>query len=441
MDVNVESPGGLRRQMRVRVPAERVAKAVDERLKRYASRAKLPGFRPGKAPRKVVEQQFGESARLDAISDIVQQTYPEAISQAGVNPAGQPKIDITAEKSGEALEYVAHFEVYPEIKLQALSSLQIEKPVVEVSAADIDKLVENLRKARREFAPVERAAAAGDRVKVDFLGKLGGEAFPGGEGKDASFEIGASQFLPDLENGVVGHAAGEQFVVDVSFPADYRAENLRGQTAQFEMTLKSVEEAKLPEIDADFLKTHGVEDGGDVSALRAKCKAALEKERDKGVQNRLKSQALDQLLAANSIEVPDALIRQEIPRMRQEAAARMNMAKADPEKLKDMLPDGVFDAQARRRVSLGLLIGEVIKAKEIKLDPARMDKALDNMAADYEQPDQVKAFYRSRPDLLQGLGAMVLEDQVVDALVAGGTINEKPSTLDELLNPQAAAKS
>ncbi|MFA5937941.1 MAG: trigger factor [Sinimarinibacterium sp.] len=439
MDVNVESPGGLRRQMRVRVPAERVAKAVDERLKRYASRAKLPGFRPGKAPRKVVEQQFGESARLDAISDIVQQTYPEAISQAGVNPAGQPKIDITVEKIGEALEYVAHFEVYPEIKLQALSSLQIEKPLVEVSEADIDKLVENLRKARRDFAAVERAAASGDRVKIDFLGKLNGEAFAGGEGKDVSFEIGASQFLPDLENGVVGHAAGEQFVVDVRFPEDYRAENLRGQTAQFEMTLKSVEAVHLPEIDADFLKTHGVEDGGDVSALRAKCKTALEKERDKGVQNRLKSQALDQLLAANPIDVPDALIHQEIPRMRQEAAARMNMAKADPEKLKEMLPDGVFEQQARRRVSLGLLIGEVIKAREIKLDPARMDKALDNMAADYEQPDQVKAFYRSRPDLMQGLGAMALEDQVVDALVAGGTINEKPSTLDELLNPQAAA--
>ena len=227
----------------------------------------------------------------------------------------------------------------------------------------------------------------------------------------------------------------------MSFPADYRAENLRGQTAQFEMTLKSVEEAKLPEIDADFLKTHGVEDGGDVAALRAKCKAALEKERDKGVQNRLKSQALDQLLVANPIDVPEALIQQEIPRMRQEAAARMNMAKADPEKLKEMLPDAVFEAQARRRVSLGLLIGEVIKAREIKLDPARMDKALDNMAADYEQPDQVKAFYRTRPDLMQGLGAMVLEDQVVDALVAGGTVSEKPSTLDALLNPQAAAKS
>ncbi|MEQ1438212.1 trigger factor [Fontimonas sp. SYSU GA230001] len=441
MEVHVESPGGLHRQMRVRVPAERVAKAVDERLKRYASRAKLPGFRPGKAPRKVVEQQFGEAARIDAISDIVQQTYPEAISQAGVNPAGQPKIDITAEKTGEALEYVAHFEVYPEIKLQALEALKIEKPVVEVSEADIDKLVENLRKARREFAVVERAAAAGDRVKIDFLGKLDGEAFAGGEGKDVSFEIGASQFLPDLENGVVGHRAGEQFIVDVRFPADYRAENLRGRTAQFEVNLKSVEEAKLPEIDAEFLKSHGVEDGGGVAALRAKCKAALEKERDKGVQNRLKAQALDQLLAANPIEVPDALIQQEIPRMRQEAAARMNVAKLDADRLKEMLPDAVFEPQARRRVSLGLLIGEVIKSRQIKLDPARLDKALDNMAADYEQPDQVKAFYRARPDLMQGLGAMVLEDQVVDALVAGGTVSDKSMTLDELLNPQAAAKA
>lgn len=441
MEVNVESPGGLRRQMRVRVPADRVAQAVDERLKRYASRAKLPGFRPGKAPRKVVEAQFGESARVDAISDIVQQTYPEALNQVGVNPAGQPKIDITAEKAGEALEYVAHFEVYPEIALKALETLRIEKPAVEVSEADIDRLVENLRKARREFVAVERAAASGDRVKIDFLGKLDGEPFAGGEGKDVSFEIGASQFLPDLENGIVGHAAGEQFVVDVAFPEDYRAENLRGKTAQFDVTLKSVEEARLPTIDAEFLKAHSVEEAAGEAGLREKCKAALEKERDKGVQNRLKSQALDQLLAANPIDVPEALIQQELPRLRQEAASRMNMANIDPAKLKDLLPDAVFEQSARRRVSLGLLIGEVIKSKDIKLDTERLSKALDGVAADYEQPEQVKAFYRSRPDLMQGLSAMVLEDQVVDALVAAASVTEQSMTLDELLNPKSAAQS
>lgn len=441
MEVNVESPGGLRRQMRVRVPAERVAKAVDDRLKRYASRAKLPGFRPGKAPRKVIEQQFGDSARIDAISDIVQQTYPEALSQVGINPAGQPKIDITAEKAGEPLEYVADFEVYPEIKLQGLETLAIDKPVVEVAEADIDRLIENLRKARRSFDAVERAAAAGDRVTVDFLGKLDGEAFAGGEGKDVQFEIGASQFLPDLENGIVGHSSGESFSVDVSFPEDYRAENLRGKTAQFEVTLKKVEAATLPEIDAEFLKAHNVEEAEGEAGLRAKCRTALEKERDKGVQTRLKAQALDQLLATNPIDVPEALVLQEIPRLRQEAAARMNMPATDTDKLKQMMPDNLFEPSARRRVSLGLLISEVIKTKEIKLDTARVDKALDGIAADYEQPEQVKAYYRSRQDLMQGLGAMVMEDQVVDALLAAAQPKERPMTLDELLNPKAAAQS
>ncbi len=440
MEVNVESPGGLRRQMRVRVPADRVAKAVDDRLKRYASRAKLPGFRPGKAPRKVVEAQFGESARVDAISDIVQQTYPEALNQAGIHPAGQPKIDITAETPGEALEYVAHFEIYPDITLSA-DALQIERPVVEVSAADVERLVENLRKARREFAAVERAAAQGDRVKVDFLGKLDGEPFSGGEGKDVSFEIGASQFLPDLENGIVGHTPGEQFTVDVAFPADYRAENLRGKTAQFDITLKSVEAAQLPAIDADFLKAHGVDEAAGEEGLREKCRTALEKEREKGIQNRLKTQALDQLLAANPLEVPEALIQQEIPRLRQEAASRMNMANVDAGKLQELLPDAAFEQSARRRVSLGLLIGEVVKSRGIKLDAERLAKALDGIATDYEQPEQVKAFYRSRPDLMQGLSAMVMEDQVVEALVGTATLTDRVMTLDELLNPKAAAQS
>ena len=441
MEVKVEAPGGLRREMRVVVPAERVAKAVDERLKRVASRAKLPGFRPGKAPFKVIQQQYGESARLDAISDIVNQTYPEALTKAGVTPAGQPKIDITAEKSGESLEYVAHFEVYPEITLNPLSQLQIEKPRVEVSEADVDRLVDNLRRARRTLEAVTRAAEKGDVVTVDFVGRLDGEPFQGSEGKDVTIELGQSQFLPDLENGIVGHAAGEEFVVEVNFPADYRAENLQGKTTQFTVTLKEVKASKLPEIDEEFLKAHSVEDGAGEAGLRAKCRTALEKERDKGVNNRLKAQALEQLLAANPIEVPAALIAQEIPRLREEAIGRMNMGKIPDDKRAEMLPDVLFQPQAQRRVQLGLLIGEVIKANEIKLDPARVEKALDELAADYEQPEQVKSFYRSRPDLLQGLRGMVLEDQVVESLIAGVTPVEKTLSLDELLNPQRPAQA
>ncbi|MDD3762579.1 MAG: trigger factor [Nevskiales bacterium] len=439
MEVNVDSPGGLRRQMRVRVPAERVAKAVDERLQRYASRAKVPGFRPGKAPRKVVEQQFGASARMDAISDIVQQTYPEALNQAGVNPAGQPKIDITAETPGEALEYVAHFEVYPEISLKPFSELKLERPVVDVTDADVDQLIDNLRKARRTFDDVERAAQTGDTVKVDFVGKIDGEAFAGSEGKDVTFEIGAGQFLPDLENGIAGHAAGESFTVDVSFPEDYRAENLRGKTAQFEVSLKQVQEPKLPEIDEEFLKAHMVDPATGEAGLREKCRGALEKERDKGVVAQLKGQLFDKLIEANPMDIPAALIEQELPRLRQEAAARMNMGNMDADKLAQLLPDNLFEQTANRRVALGLLVSEVIKAQEIKLDPERVEKALDNIAADYEEPEQVKTFYRSRPDMMQGLSAMVLEEQVVDTVLGQADVTDKTQSLDELLKPQQQA--
>ncbi|MGH8447197.1 MAG: trigger factor [Solimonas sp.] len=438
MEVQVDSPGGLRRQMRVRVPADQVAKAINQRLDTAARRAKLPGFRPGKAPRKVIEQQFGDSARMEAISDLVNQTYPQALSQAGVNPAGQPQIDITAEKAGEPFEYVAHFEVYPEIKLSSLDGLHIEKPAVEVTEADIDRLIGNLRKARRTFEDVSRAAQNGDLIKVDFLGKVDGNAFPGGEGKDIQFELGEGRFLPDLENGIAGHAVGEAFMVDVKFPDDYRAEDLRGKTAQFDVTLKTVQEPKLPEIDAEFLAAHQVEASAGGAGLRAKCKTALEKERDKAIQNRLKSQALEQLLKTNPVELPQALIQQEIPRLREEAAGRMNMANIDAAKRAELLPDELFQQTAAQRVALGLLIGEVIKAKDIKLDTARVDVVLDGIAADYEQPEQVKAYYRSRPEMLQGLRAMVLEDQVVDALIAGVTPIDKPLALEELLNPQAA---
>ncbi len=445
MEVQLDNPGGLRRELRVRLPAERVSQAVDERLKGMARRAKVPGFRPGKAPMKVILQQYGDAARLDAVSDLVNQTYPEALREAGVAPAGQPRIDITAEKAGEPLEYVAHIEVYPEITLQGLDALKIERPEVTVTDADVDRLVENLRKSRRSFEPVERAAEQGDTVTVDFVGKLDGEPFGGSEGKDVRLEIGAGQFLPDLEAGMVGKTAPNSFTVDVAFPADYRREDLQGKTAQFDVVLKKVEAPRLPDIDAEFLKSHNVDPDAGESGLRDKCRQALEKERDKAVRNRLKQQVMDQLLAANPIEVPEALITQETPRLQQEAAARMglqNQPGFKVEQLDQMLPAQIFAPQAQRRVALGLLIGEVMKSEKIELDAARVDAEITSIAADYEQPEQVRQYYQSRPDLLQGLRAMVLEEQVVDALLAKASPTAVSMSLDALLQPpQPAAPS
>ena len=324
--------------------------------------------------------------------------------------------------------------------LDKLSGLAISRPQVEIGEADIDKLVDNLRRARKTLAVVDRAAGTGDTVTVDFEGSLNGEAFAGGKGEGVEFEIGAGQFLPDLEKGIAGHSAGEQFTVDVAFPEDYRAEALKGKTAQFAVTLKQVRETVLPAIeDADFLAAHGLSVEQGATALRDKARLALESERNKAVKARVKSQVLDQLLASHPIELPQSLIEQELPRLREEAAARMNIGKIKPEKAREMLPDQLFEATAKRRVALGLLIGEVIKTRNITLDASRVEQTLTEMAADYEQPEQVVQFYRSRQDLMQGLRAVVLEDQVVESLSADAAVTEAPQSLEQLLNPQAQA--
>ncbi|MCC2657337.1 MAG: trigger factor [Panacagrimonas sp.] len=437
MEVNLEAPGGLKREMRVTIPADRVSKAIDERLRTMSQRAKLPGFRPGKAPLKVIQQQFGPSARMDVVSDLVQRSYPEALVKVGARPAGQPQINVTAERPGEPLEYVASFEVYPEVQLSDLSAMEIEQPVVEVTEADVDRLVLNLRKGRRELSSVTRAAANGDMVKLDFDGKLDGESFAGGKGEGVEIELGAGQFLPDLENGIAGHVAGDEFEVPVNFPADYRAENLQGKTAQFSVKLHEVKEVVLPAPDdAVFLDAHKVDS---VDSLRAKAREALENEKEKAIQRRQKNQVMEQLAERNSLEIPKSLVEQEIPGMRQQAVQRMNMQNVPAEKLAEMLPAQLFESGAERKVKLGLLLGEVIKQKDVKLDAAKVDAALDAMARDFEQPEQVKSYYRSRPEMMDGLRAMVIEDQVVEVLLAGAKKTDKPMSLEQLLNPQAPA--
>jgi trigger factor len=440
MDVQLETPGGLVRQLRVRIPADRIATALDSRLKNIASRARIPGFRPGKAPYKIVEQQYGETARLEVIQELVRGSYPEAVDQAGVHPASAPSFEVVAEKAGEPLEYLARFEVYPEIRLNALSELKVERPVVQVAGQDIDKVVESMRRARRTLAPVERKAREGDVCKLSFEGFVDGTAFPGGKGEDVQLEIGEKRFLPDLENGVAGHGAGESFTVDVQFPDDYRNEQLKGRKAQFKVELKDVKEPRLPELDAAFLKAQGVEEGQGVDALRAKIKAALELERDKAVHNRLKTQVLEQILAANPIPVPRAMVAQETARLREETAARFNAAKMKPEQVQKLFPDEMLEPGARRRVSLGLLIGEVIRERKLVMDAARQERKLDEIAADYQQPEQVKQYYRGRPELMQGLRALVMEELVVESLLAGARSSDVPMALDDLLKPQAQAQ-
>jgi trigger factor len=438
MDVQLEAPGGLIRQMKVRIPAERVAQALDQRLKSIAGRAKVHGFRPGKAPFSVIQKQYGEAARMEVVSDLVRGTYGEAVTQAGVTPASAPQLEVTAEKPGEALEYMARFEVYPEIKLNDLANLRIEKPQVTITDADVERLVQNLRRNRRELNVVERAAIEGDVCKADFEGKLDGEIFPGNKGENVQIEIGQGQFLPGLERALAGHVAGDSFEADVDFPVDYRNETLRGKTARFAISLKEVREPKLPEIDGEFLKAHGVAEDAGLEGMRAKVRGALEQEREKAIKNNIKNQVLDQLLAANPTEVPAAMVAQEVERMREEAAQRFGRP-LKPEQKLQLFPDEVMAVGARKRTALGLLVGEVIKSMNIQLDDARVERALDQAVAEYEQPEQIKQFYRGRPDLMQGLRGLALEDQVVERLVSGAQSVDLTMPLEQLLNPRAQA--
>lgn len=441
MEVRVETADGLSRRLHVTIPAERVEREVGERIKRIASRVRVPGFRPGKAPLKVIQQQYGNDARMDAISELVRQTWPEALQQAKVNPAGAPNFEVTGEKAGEPLAYVASFDVFPEIQLADLSALSVTRPVVEVTDADVARLVDNLRKAKRNVVEVPRAAQVGDIVVVDFDGKLDGETFQGGKGENVEIEVGSGQFLADLEDALVAHEAGESFDTEVKFPADYRNEALAGKSTIFSVTIKSVREAQLPPIDADFLKLHGVDEAAGPAGLDAKCRTALEGERDKAVRAKIKREVMDQLLAANPIEVPASQVGEETHRLREETAQRMGAGrnlKMKPEQLQAMLPAEMFEAAAKRRVALGLLIGEVIKKKAIELDTARVERQLQEIAADYEQPEQVRGYYQANPQLMQSLRMVALEEQVVDALLADARVSEVPMPLEELLKSQNA---
>jgi trigger factor len=441
MDVQIENSTGLVRQMRVRIPADRVSAALDEKLKAIAGRVRIPGFRPGKAPLTVVQQQYGETVRMDVIQDLVRGSYPEAVDKAGVHPASMPQFQVMAEKPGEPLEYVASFEVYPVIKLKGLDQLKIEQPAVQVGDADIDKVIESLRKSARKLPAVARAARQGDVAVVNFEGHVDGKPFQGGKGEKVSIEIGLKQFIPGFEEGLVGHSAGDKFDLEVEFPADYRREDLRAKKALFKAEVVEVQEPAMPELDAEFLKSHNVEESAGVAGLRAKIQAALEGERDKAVKNRLKQQALDQLLTANPIDLPQSLVAQETERLRDETASRFNAGKLKPDQKQKLLPDDLLAPNARRRVALGLLVGEVIKQKSITVDAQRIDKMLDELAADYQQPEQVKQYYRSKPELLSSLRAVVLEEQAVEALIAGVKPSEKKMTLDELLNPKTEEKA
>jgi trigger factor len=426
MQVSVEAIGTLERRMEVQVPAERIEKAVDERLQKLSRTVRLKGFRPGKVPVKVVRQQFGEQVRQEVLGDVVQKSFNEAVVQENLTPAGGPKIEPLNIGQGD-LKYRAVFEIVPTIELKGVEGMQLSRPTAEVTQSDIDAMIENLREQRAQYAAVDREARDTDRVTVDFDGTIDGIAFDGGKGEDVAIVLGEGRMLPDFEAALVGTRAGEQKTIEITFPENYPA-GTAGKKAQFAITVKSVEERRLPELDDEFAKSFGVEDGG-IARLRDEVKDNMERELGEAVRARLKKQVMDGLMTANPIDLPKTMVETQVRELQIEAARRMGARDAS-----QIPPAENFQDAARRRVALTLIVGEVIRVADIRVDQAQVSARFEDLAAQFPDPAQAIQTYRTNPQLHRQMEAAVLEDQVVEWVVQRAQISDTPASFKELMN-------
>jgi trigger factor len=426
MQVSVESTGTLERRMEVQVPAVEIDKAVDERLQRLSRTVRLKGFRPGKVPVKVVRQQFGQQVRQEVLGDVVQSSFAEAVEQEKLTPAGGPRIEPINIGEGD-LKYRAVFEIVPQIELKGLDTLPVERPVADVTTADVDAMIENLREQKPTYASVDREARNTDRVTVDFVGTIDGQPFDGGSGENIPIVLGGGQMLADFEAGIVGARNGEQRTVPVTFPQNYGAPALAGKRAEFAITVKSVEERHLPEVDDEFCKLYGVEQGG-IAQLRSEVEENMRRELSDAIRQRLKKQVLDGLAAANPIELPKSMVDAQVRDLQVEAGRRMGARDVS-----QLPPADAFLDAARRRVQLSLLVGEVIKNANIQVNQAQVQARFQELAQQY--PDAVQAVeqYRTNPQMRRQMEAAVLEEQVVDWLLERARVTDKSSSFKEIM--------
>ncbi|TCP10308.1 trigger factor [Crenobacter luteus] len=435
MQAQLETLSGLERRLNIVLPMADIDAQVVERLKRVARTAKIQGFRPGKAPIKIVEQSYGAQVREEVLGEQVQQNFYRAVAEQKLRVAGYPRFEsVSNEDNADLFKFAATFEVYPEVKVGELAGKEIEKPVTPVTDAEVDKTIDILRKQRTRFTRVERAAADGDRVIIDFKGTVDGVAFEGGSAENFPFVIGQGQMLADFENGVKGMKEDESRDVNVSFPAEYHSKELAGKDAVFAITVKNVAEAQLPEVDAEFAKQLGIEDG-DVEKMRAEIRKNIEREVKRRLSARTKENVMQALLDVTEIDLPKALVELEVGRL-------MDQARRDLEargiKAKDMpLPAELFAKQAERRVALGLILAEVVKANELDAKPEQIEAMIKEFAESYEQPEDVLKWYYESPDRLEGPTSMVLEDNVVQFVLGKAKVSEKDLPFDELMGNQA----
>lgn len=426
MQVSVTATVGLERKLEVAVPAERVADEVNTRLRDLSRKARLKGFRPGKAPLEVVRRQYGSQVQTDVVSDLLQRSFAEAVNTEKLRPATDPRIESLQAEPGADLRFTAVFEVMPEFKVKAVDGLELERPEATVTDADVEAMIETMRRQRPSFVAVERAAGHTDRVTVDFEGRIDGETFQGGSGQGVSFVIGAGRMLPQFETGVSGAKPGERRTFELQFPADYGRVELRGKAAQFDVTVTSVEEQQLPELDEAFCSSFGVHEGG-IEALRAEVRTSMERELAEAIRNRLRAQVLDALYRDNPIDLPKGMVAEQVRAMQVDMARRMGVKDAS------QLPSAEdFEEPARRRVALGLILGELIRAEGLKVERERVAQRLADLTAAHPNGEELRRQYLQNAEAMRQIESAALEDQLVDWVAARARVTNKPATFSEL---------
>ena len=435
MQVSVETTQGLERRLTITVPADKIEKEYNSRLNQVAKTRRIDGFLPGKAPKALIQKMYGESIVADVADAVMQRHFVEALVAEKLNPVGAPTLEPNQLVPGSDFTFTVSFEVYPEFKVQNLDAIKVEKPVATVSDADLDKMLTTLRKQHASWVDADEAAANDLRVNMDFVGSVDGEEFEGGKAEGFALVLGAGRMIPGFEAGILGKKAGESFDIEVTFPEDYHAENLKGKAAKFAIKLNKVEKQDLPELDAEFIKRFGVEDGS-VESLKAEIRKNMERELTQALKGQVKEQILSGLLEQNQIDVPKAAVTREVEALRQQALQRFGAANS---KNVPQLPDELFQEQAERRVRVGLLLGEVIREQDIKADDARVKTLIESLATAYEDPSEVVDYYFQNERLLNNMRDLAVEDQAIEFLLSQAQVTEKATSFDEVINKAGAA--
>lgn len=430
MQTSIEALSRLERRLNMAVPAEQIDREVEQRLRKLSRTVRMDGFRPGKVPLKIVAQHYGPQVRSEVIGDAVQKAFSAVVQEQKLKVAGYPRIERKEGGDGKQLTFSATFEIYPEVKLGDLSAVRIERPSHAVDDADVDRTIEILRKQRVSWEPAGRASQPGDRVTVDFTGRIDGNEFPGGRGSAMAVVIGEGRVLPDFEAGLTGVSAGEHKTFPVVFPADYPGKEVAGKSASFEISVQKVEAPKLPAVDAEFARSLGVADG-DIVKMREEVKANVEREVRKRVEGEVKQKVMQALIDSATLELPKSLVEIELQRVVQQARADLEARGVKLERL-PVNPEAL-EAQARRRVTLGLILGELVKSHELGAKPEQVRALVTEQAQTYEQPFEVVRWVYSEPQRLNEFEGLAVESNVVNWVLEHAKVEDKAISFDELM--------